>query len=395
MTELFNPFAAMVPEAAYIHVPFCASKCYYCDFYSCTPKPEDFALYEQAFYQETRLLVESRQRWGLPIHPLRSVYFGGGTPSFLPAAMTGRMLEQLESLFGLCSDCEITLEANPSKALPKKLPELRRMGFNRLSMGLQSADNRLLKRIGRLHTAEDFACAAEAAVKAGFHNFSSDIILGLPGQTLEGFKLELDWLLQFPLTHLSYYSLQLEEGTRLGDELLRDPSGLPSELEERAMYHYLADELPRHALYPYEISNAGAEGCASRHNLVYWNAEPYFAFGPSAASYDSGIRRHNPHDLKVWAEAVMKGREAYPAAELDECIDGRGARSEYVMLRLRLAEGVRFESYEALFGEDLRERFGERVLRLVRRGLLQMDGEHIALSALGRDLANQAFLEFI
>ena len=355
----------MMPTAAYIHVPFCASRCSYCDFYSLRPWAEAFWRYTRAVCLEIRAEAAAATRKNGALAPLTSCYFGGGTPSFLPLSALEEIMDTLHRSFAFDADAEITLEANPAKNLPARLPALRRLGFNRLSLGLQSADNRLLQRLGRIHTREDFAESLCAAREAGFDNISSDLIFALPGQNQESFAEEVEWLLQYPLEHLSFYSLQLEEGTPLAAEMARDSSELPGEDEERAMYHSLRRRLSQSGLFPYEISNAARPGFASRHNLVYWNALPYYAFGPAAASYT------------------------------DEKIDRASEQAAYVMLRLRLTEGLSFKAYCERFGEEPQLRFAGAFARLQERGLLRRTPEGLALSELGLDLANQVMLEFV
>lgn len=387
----------MIPTAAYIHVPFCASRCSYCDFYSLRPRAEAFQRYTQAVCLEIRAEAAATVQQNGTTAPLKSCYFGGGTPSFLPLSALEEIMDTLRRSFSFDAEAEITLEANPAKNLPARLPALRQMGFNRLSLGLQSADNRLLQRLGRIHSREDFAESLRAAREAGFDNISSDLIFALPGQSLESFAEEVEWLLQFPLEHLSFYSLQLEEGTPLAAEMARDPSELPGEDEERAMYHSLRRRLSQSGFFPYEISNAARPGFASRHNLVYWNALPYYAFGPAAASYTAGVRRHNPEDFELWEQKVLAAGEtqAHAAAIEDEKIDRASEQAEYAMLRFRLTEGLSFKAYRERFGEEPQLHFADAFSRLQERGLLQKTPEGLALSELGLDLANQVMLEFV
>ena len=387
----------MIPTAAYIHVPFCASRCSYCDFYSLRPRAEAFQRYTQAVCLEIRAEAAATVQQNGTTAPLKSCYFGGGTPSFLPLSALEEIMDTLRRSFSFDAEAEITLEANPAKNLPARLPALRQMGFNRLSLGLQSADNRLLQRLGRIHSREDFAESLRAAREAGFDNISSDLIFALPGQSLESFAEEVEWLLKFPLEHLSFYSLQLEEGTPLAAEMARDPSELPGEDEERAMYHSLRRRLSQSGLFPYEISNAARPGFVSRHNLVYWNALPYYAFGPAAASYTAGVRRHNPEDFELWEQKVLAAGEtqAHAAAIEDEKIDRASEQAEYVMLRFRLTEGLSFKAYRERFGEEPQLHFADAFSRLQERGLLQKTLEGLALSELGLDLANQVMLEFV
>lgn len=387
-----NPFAVTAPEGAYVHVPFCASRCLYCDFYSKRPQADDFRLYTESILAEIKSEAAlARRRFG-GLKPLRSLYFGGGTPAFLPLRNLALIFRAIADEFGLAPDCECTVEANPDKALPRKLAGLREIGFNRLSIGLQSADDRLLKRIGRLHDRADFECSLQSAVYAGFHNISADLIFGLPGQTVESFLRDCRYLFGLPVQHLSFYSLQLEEGTALAEEAALNPLILPSEEEEREMYHRLLKILPAAGFRHYEISNAGREGFFSRHNLLYWNARPYYAFGPAAASYAGGVRASRPEDLYRWAERARADGNQWDA---DEIIDAEEARYEYAMLRLRLREGLGFDKYNELFGRDAKTDFGTIFASLVRKGLLRVTEDSARLSERGLDFANLVFQAFV
>ena len=388
-----NPFALASPRSAYVHVPFCASRCTYCDFYTCQVRKDDFQVFEQAIIEEIRQARENALCQFSKLDKLETLYFGGGTPSFLPLSVLYNILREIDLCFSLASDCEISLEANPAKNLPAKLPSLFSMGFNRLSMGLQSADNQLLKKLGRIHTHKDFLHSLEAAISAGFENISTDLIFGIPGQKLDSFLEEASELLALPISHLSYYSMQFEKGTPLGDYCLAHPEVLPGEEEERAMYKGLRSLLKEESFVTYEISNAAKAGKASKHNLVYWNAKPYYAFGPSAASYIGGQREHRIEDLDLWASKVLSADPSYLI--LDETIDGDEARAEYMMLRLRLEEGLIFSDYQALFCEDARERFSKELAELEQRGLIQVSGEKLVLTELGLDLENQVSMAFL
>lgn len=384
----------MAPQGLYIHVPFCLRKCAYCDFYSFVPGEGHFFAYTETLLQElenTELYLHSRPQLRTPLH---SLYLGGGTPSLLPASELARILEKAERVFGLAGDCEITLEANPGEELPERLEDLYALGINRLSMGAQSFHDGLLQRLGRRHSAADIRQAVRQAWQVGFRNLSLDLIFGLPGERLADFCQDLEAALQLPISHLSFYSLQLEAGTVLGDALLADPADLPAEEEERAMYHLLMSELPARGFHPYEISNAAREGRASRHNCLYWRAEPYWAVGPAAASYVAGVRRHNVASFSAWQQAVTAG-QAFAASDEESFIDGDEAARETMMLGFRLLDGVDFARFQRLFADDPRQRFAASLKKLNEEGLIELSASTAKLTPLGRDLANQVFLEFV
>lgn len=394
--QIFNPFAQEIPQAVYIHVPFCLQKCNYCSFYSFKPSSKDFDLYTKALVEEissqVRAFFGERKEQERKID-LSSLYFGGGTPSLLPLSCLEEIFVRLEDHFIFREDCEITLEANPGSNFISKLETYKKLGINRLSLGLQSSDDRMLVKLGRCHNYDDFLKSFEAARAAGFTNISLDLIFALPGQNLENFKKELDQVLTLEPDHLSFYSLQLEEGTPLGEALLADPSSLAGEEEERAMYHLLMNELPRHGLFPYEISNAARPGFESRHNSLYWQARPYFAFGPGASSYVNGHRRTNLFDFETWQDKIS--RNSLDIFEDEETINGLEARKEFMLLGFRMLEGVSEISYANIFAEDIDIRFNKELKKLQNRQLIENSGGFYRLTKQGRDLANQVFMEFI
>lgn len=417
-----NPFALEPPSAFYLHVPFCHQKCRYCDFYSFRADKQKLRTYVERLTQE---IILTRQSYKGPDPLLHSVYLGGGTPSLLEAEDVGQILQSLRDQFTLAPDCEITLEANPESVNLSKLQAYRQLGINRLSLGLQATDNRLLKILGRLHSYEDFLAALAAAHQAGFDDISVDLMFGLPGQSLEGFQASVDQVLTLPIQHLSYYSLQLEEGTPLGNYFLQDPptrirsgfdrekdslpklkSGsspsyppLPSEESERAMYHYLLDTLPQYGFQAYEISNAARPGYESRHNSLYWEARPYFACGPSAASYVGGLRQTRVADFHQWASAIDSWEETGTCPKQlfadQEAIDGPDALAEFFMLGFRMIRGVSLPQCDQLFGPGAWKTYQKALQGLSDQELIKLRGESFALTRLGLDLANQVFMAFV
>lgn len=383
-----NPFAAIPPSSLYIHVPFCASRCSYCDFYSQRPGHDDFDRYTDCLIHEMEASIPADL-------PFKTLYFGGGTPSFLPLRCWERIFNFIATRLRLDPSAELTLEANPSADLPAKLRPFRDFGINRLSLGLQSSHDRLLQQLGRIHRFDQFEEALQAALRAGFVNISLDLMFGIPGQSMRDFEEDLDYVSALPVTHLSAYSLQIEEGTPLAADVKLDPSILPAEEEEREMYHLLLDRLPGAGFRPYEISNAAKPGYESRHNSVYWRAEPYYALGPSASSYVGGIRRTNVADLKRWMQVWTGRNQAYAASAIDEVVDGESAAHEFAMLSFRRMDGLKREEYAALFHERAEERFADPIERMKERGLILETTEGWRLSRAGLDLANLVFEAFL
>lgn len=389
-----NPFACVAPEAMYIHVPFCESKCRYCNFYSIKANQAERAGYVDLLLLELSERERELKASGVAKRPLRSIYFGGGTPSILSPGEVEKILLEIAGHWSLASDIEITLEANPGSDFVKKAGSFKQLGINRLSLGLQTTDNQKLAALGRRHTRQDFACSLEAAYRANFTNVSLDLMLGLLGESLYSFQENVELALAYKTPHISFYSLQIEEGTALANQVRANPDLVPEEAEERKMYHYLMERLEAEGLLPYEISNAAKPGFESRHNCVYWRAEPYYGLGPSASSYVFGLRASNLADYKAWAEAISTGNFA-GACVIEEDVDGTSARKEFMMLGFRLLAGISKEKYRSLFEEEMDERFSAELALLLKKNFIEARPEGYRLTALGLDYANRVFGEFI
>ena len=331
----------------YIHIPFCKAKCAYCDFYSLAHSEEKMDAYMAALLRHLEEVAPRAA--GMQVD---TVYFGGGTPSYLGAARLCRILQTVLRRYDVARDAEITLEANPDSAGDwKELRRLRRAGFNRLSLGVQSTDDALLRRIGRIHTYEQVQQAVTAARKAKFTNLSLDLIYGLPGQTMEDWQRTLADAVALGPEHLSCYGLKLEEGTPLWQQ--RQTLTLPDDDAQADMYLYTVAALGEMGYEQYEISNFAKPGKESRHNLKYWRMEEYAGFGPGAHSDFGGVRYGYVRDI----DSYIAGRLVLSESETDSTL----ARDyEYVMLSLRTAAGIdrqtfekryrqRFQPMEALF----------------------------------------------
>lgn len=331
----------------YIHIPFCKAKCAYCDFYSLAHSEEKMDAYMAALLRHLEEVAPRAA--GMQVD---TVYFGGGTPSYLGAARLCRILQTVLRRYDVARDAEITLEANPDSAGDwKELRRLRRAGFNRLSLGVQSTDDALLRRIGRVHTYEQVQQAVMAARKAKFTDLSLDLIYGLPGQTMEDWQRTLADAVALGPEHLSCYGLKLEEGTPLWQQ--RQTLTLPDDDAQADMYLYTVAALGEMGYEQYEISNFAKPGKASRHNLKYWRMEEYAGFGPGAHSDFGGVRYGYVRDV----DSYIAGKLVLSESENDSTL----ARDyEYVMLSLRTAAGIdrqtfekryrqRFQPMEALF----------------------------------------------
>ena len=364
----------------YLHIPFCKSKCAYCDFYSLPHSEEKMDAYAAALL---RHLEEVAPR--CTAHTVDTVYFGGGTPSYLGEKRLTHLLKAVKKRFHVASDAEITLEANPDSAGDwKALRTLRKAGFNRISLGVQAADDDLLRRIGRVHTWEQALSAAAAARMAGFDNLSLDLIYGLPGQTMQQWEDTLAAVIALAPEHISCYGLKLEPGTPLYDR--RDSECFPDDDGQADMYLYAVTVLAQNGYEQYEISNFAKPGCASRHNLKYWHMEEYAGFGPGAHSDFGGVRYAYVRDL----DSYISGRLILSESESDATLT---RDYEYVMLSLRTAEGIdrryfettyrqRFQPMEDMFVQYERTGLAARTengWRLTPRGFLVSNSIIVAL----------------
>lgn len=325
------------PLGIYVHVPFCKSKCVYCDFYSLPHAEERMDAYVKAVTAHLLETAPQAER-----HQVDTIYFGGGTPSYLGAKRLREILSVILKKYDVDKHAEITLEANPDSAQDwRELRALRKAGFNRISLGMQSADDAELAEIGRIHTFDQVRSAVEAARRARFDNLSLDLIYGLPHQTLDRWLSNLEAAVALTPQHLSCYGLKVEEGTPLF--LRRDAAGLPDD-EQQADLYLAAVELLRHyGFFQYEISNFARTGFESRHNLKYWTLQEYAGFGPGAHSDFGGVRYAYVRDLDAYIRGILAGT---PILSENERIPQLDRDTEYLMLGLRTVRGIAPREFE-------------------------------------------------
>ena len=380
----------------YLHVPFCKSKCAYCDFYSLPHQEEKMDDYARALTEQLRQMAPR-----FAAQEIATVYFGGGTPSYLGSKRLVKLLGAIKKQYHLQRDCEITLEANPdSIGDAKALKALKKAGFNRLSLGVQSADDGLLQEIGRIHTWQQAKEAVTLAREAGFDNVSLDLIYGLPGQTLEHWKKTLEEILRLQPEHLSCYGLKVEEGTLLSR---RDLSQLPDDDAQADMYLYTVERLEKAGYGQYEISNFAKEGRESRHNLRYWQLQEYMGFGPGAHSDVGGVRFACEKDLDAYLRGDWQLSEYEEIPPLDRDM-------EYIMLSLRTCRGIdaqkftftyrqSFAPMEALLTEYEKHGLARRTdvgWRLTPRGFFVSNSIIVALQeAVGKEKARRMQESFL
>ena len=382
------------PLALYIHIPFCKSKCPYCDFNTYEGIETLIPPYVDALSREIEI-------WGgrLGRPSVRTVFLGGGTPSYLPAEAVGGLLDTVRRSFDLDPAAEITLEANPDDCADSRLRSHREFGVNRISIGVQSLDDRLLAMLGRRHDAAQAVDACHAVRAAGFENVSVDLMYGLPGQTIEDWRRTLDALSEMAPPHASLYCLTIERGTPM--ERWVDSGALPEPDPDLAagMYELAEDTIARRGYRHYEISNWALPGFESRHNLVYWRNEPYLGVGPGAHSYLDGVRFWNLRSPREYVRRLEQTvshdspsqADAGPAVEGSERIDRGLESAETLMLGLRLDEGVSSDEFAARFGEPPSSIYADVVSELSGLGLLEESHDSLKLTRRGRILSNEVF----
>jgi len=320
-----------------------------------------------------------------------TIYFGGGTPSLLTPTQLGRILDAVNARFEVAGDAEVTVEMNPATVTPETLAGYRALGVNRASFGVQTFNDRDLKLLARGHDANDARNTFKMLRDAGFSNISFDLIIGLPGQTLEDWRRNLDEALELDPEHLSLYILEVHEATPLAEQIRSGRRSAPDEELAAEMYEHLLDRIAATEFEQYEISNFAKPGFASRHNTKYWRLEPVYGFGVSAHSFDGKARYWNVRDTAGYVDAVAGGRS--PEAGRDALSDEKLA-GERAFLGLRLTDGISLKDYEARTGIDLRKRYADELERLADAGLIEINGDVLRLTRRGMLFSNEVFAVF-
>ena len=391
----------------YVHIPFCLRKCLYCDFFSKSGSDENLQKeYVQALIREMEF-YGSRQENRIKAD---TVFLGGGTPSIMKPALTAAVIEALRKNFDIDTEAEITIECNPATLTKEKLEEYRKDGINRLSIGAQSFDDDVLKRLGRVHSSQDIIQTVRMARKAGFGNINIDLMFAVPGLDMNKWKASMNKTLELEPEHLSFYSLEIAEGTPFG-EMLRQGILEETPVEtDRSMYHWAMETIDRAGYDHYEISNAAAEGRKCRHNMKYWTFGEYMGFGASAHSFMGGVRYSNICDVgryissmsnqdMSWGESFS--RQEHAAADCTEMYHVNSfedSASEYVFTALRTKEGVILEDFRERFGSRFWDVYGRQRGELesfVRSGHVISDSRHIALTGMGIDISNRIMAIFV
>ncbi|MCL6634637.1 MAG: radical SAM family heme chaperone HemW [Peptococcaceae bacterium] len=378
-----------MPIGIYIHVPFCVRKCRYCDFISYLFNPGAAETYLDALSREIRLYGST-----LPDEErtVTSLFIGGGTPTCLLPAGLKKILDEVRSSFYLLPGCEITVEANPGTVDAGGLRELLGAGVTRLSLGVQSFQDSLLKVLGRIHGAGEAVEAVRLAREAGFANLNLDFIFGIPGQTMEDWLETLNKALELAPDHIAAYGLQLEEGTPLAQAVARgEIKACPEELE-LSMYQKAIEFLNSSGYVHYEISSFARPGRQSAHNLGYWLNRPYLGLGPAAHSFLNGRRHCNTPSIEEYRRKLSRGE--CPVAEV-EPIAVETEMAETMFLGLRLLEGVDLDQFYRRFGRRAEEVYRDGIARLAEEGLVELAGKRLRLTEKGLPVANRVFGEFV
>ncbi|HEU4875033.1 MAG TPA: radical SAM family heme chaperone HemW [Pyrinomonadaceae bacterium] len=376
----------MTAAGLYVHIPFCSSRCSYCDFATGLYQRELAERYVHALIAE----IGSSSYHG---EHADTIYFGGGTPSLLTRAQLDRILAALHDHFAIDRASEITLEINPGSVDAEKLRAFRSLGINRASFGAQTFDDRELAKLGRSHSAADTLKTFADLRRAGFDNVSFDLIAGLPGQTLAGWQQNIKQALDLRPEHLSFYLLEVHQGTPLAEHIRRGIQPEPDDDLAGVMYQWMLEQASQAGYEHYEISNLCQPGFHSRHNVKYWTAEPYYGFGCSAHSYDGhAVRWSNHRDVLKYVETIESGLS--PVVE-EQQLSQTDVRAEALFLGMRLMRGIDLRRYRESFGVDLRDEHGADLDRFCKAGLLEFDGDLIRLTRTGALLSNEVFAAFV
>ena len=398
-------------QGVYVHTPFCLQKCLYCDFPSYAGFSEEIRQrYVDAICREIEIRSLQRE---LPVTKEATVYFGGGTPTVFSVEQIARIVACLKENGWWNEPAEATVEANPGTVDAEKLRSLRELGFDRISLGVQSLQNTELRALGRIHTAEQALRAVKEAKQAGFSRINADLMSGIPCQTPESFRNTLDTMLQLNLSHISVYSLILEEGTPLEKLVGEGRVTLPDEDITYVMDEMTIERLTQAGLQRYEISNYAASGQESLHNKVYWHYEPYAAFGVGACTFNGKERRTNTADVQQYingwqaetvafrSSGVATGIKDISADRDDktlwqtEHLDRKTQISETMIMGLRLKEGISAQLMQKRFGIDVLQHFGKEIQVLLKNNMLVCDGERLRLTEFGMRYGNRAFEVFV
>lgn len=377
----------------YIHIPFCKRKCYYCDFYSICAEESLVEMYCRYLKQELQEVGEGIKLDKKEI-AIKTIYIGGGTPSFIDSHYIVEIMDMIKRNYDIVLQPEITIEVNPGTVTKKKLEDYKMAGINRLSIGMQTTNNQTLKKIGRIHSWEDFLYTYQLAREVGFRNINIDSMIGLPGQTVEEVIETINQIVTLQPEHVSVYSLIVEENTKLETMLHHHEITLPEEEIERKMYWLAKEKLEANGYSQYEISNFAKPGLESKHNLDCWHQKEYIGFGAGAHSYTDGCRYSNIADIGEYIRNYQSNK-LEDNLIFHEKQDKTAMAKEFILLALRTMAGCNKQAFYDKFGYELEKGFAQELAKLTQSGLLLIDAQNIRLTEKGMDFANLVWQEFV
>lgn len=372
----------------YIHIPFCKQKCFYCDFCSFANKNEMQEKYVEAVINEIKNITHKEK------YTVTTIYFGGGTPSILNPEYIKNILQEIESSFEILDDAEITIEINPGTVNEEKLKKYKEYGINRLSIGLQSANDKILKKIGRIHDYKQFEETFFYARKCGFKNINVDLMIGLPTQAVEDVKQTLEKIIQKNPEHISVYSLIIEEGTIIEKMINENKLQLPDEETERIMYWTVVNELKENGYNQYEISNFSKKTYESKHNTNCWKQKQYIGLGTSAHSYLNKKRYSNTNNIEEYIKNIQENNISKNITIHEEQTE-ESTMNEYMLLGLRMIQGININEFKQKFKTDPTIKYKKILEKLQKENLIQITKTSIKLTKQGIDFGNIVWEEFI
>ena len=368
----------------YMHIPFCKQKCLYCDFNSYVCNNDKVQSYIDALIKEIKMYNKLYQ------FKFKTVFFGGGTPTFIHYKHIEAIMREIEPC--IAEEAEISMECNPGTVNSESLKAYRKMGINRLSIGLQAWQPELQKALGRIHDTEQFLINLEQAREAGFENISADLMFALPGQSLDMWLETVERVASLGLKHVSCYSLKIEEGTPFYKLYEQNKLQLPDDELDRAMYHGAIDLLYKHGLKQYEISNFAVQGYECKHNLIYWENEEYLGVGAGSHSKLDAVRFSNFKSLGAYIEQIEQ--KAFPVEEKN-VIAAAEEMWETIILFLRLNKGLDIKYFNCKYKVNFMDKYAIAISKLMKSGLMIIEDNHLKLTVLGMDLSNSVFIEFL
>ena len=367
----------------YIHIPFCKKKCNYCAFNSKTFFDDEVENYVDALTTEISLTTNH--------YPLSTIYFGGGTPSILNLKQFEKIFNALNRNFAVEKNAEITAEINPGTVDENFLRELKNLGVNRLSVGCQSFDDKILKTLGRIHTSKT-ALSTVATAKNFFDNISVDLMYALPGQTLKNLRDDLKIISALDIQHISIYGLEVEEGTKFFELNQQNKLNLPSDEICSDMYDFITEKIPALGFSRYEVSNFAKKNFESRHNSGYWTGKNYFGFGAGAHSFIKNLRTSNVADVATYIKKIRAGENI---SEVEEILTEKNFMEEFCFLGLRMAEGISTKIFQERFNKNIFDIYGAVLEKYFKLNLLKLEGERIFFTARGFKVSNIILADFL